>query len=173
MYVAKPLLALVISSLFSMGAAHAGTHAATLGYAFQNGTLSGPETVALNGFQHVAFANRSDGEMNMTLTRLEEGATLEDYDAADRAINAAFAEEEGDARGPLSEMLSFAAAVGGVFAQAATETITESPSTTPDATSSAPRRAAAPASRTAPPTCSSPSRRATAPPRRKRTFGSR
>lgn len=118
MYVSKFLLTLFVGSLFSIGAAHnethAGTHTGTLGYAFQNGTLSGPETVALNGFQRITFANRSDGEMNMTLTRLEEDATLRDYEAADRAVNAAFSEEEGDARGPLNKLLAFAAAVGGV-----------------------------------------------------------
>ncbi len=113
MHLSKPLLTLFVGAALSTGAAHTGTHT-EIGYTFQNGTLSGPETVALNGFQHVSFANRSDAELDMTLTRLAEGATLADYEAADRAVNAAFSQKGGDARVPLNELLGFAAAIGGV-----------------------------------------------------------
>ncbi len=89
-------------------------NAQELGYTFENDTLTGPETISVNGFQNISFVNNSDEEVDMPISRLHDGATLEAYIAADKAINDAFASEEGDARQPIGALMSLADAVGGV-----------------------------------------------------------
>ncbi len=105
----------IVVALFSLSnLALAAAQTAPLSYTFENGDLSGPQTISVNGFQNITFFNGSDGEVDMTLTRLDEGATLGAYEAADKAINEAFSQPEGDARQPLKELLEFTAAIGGV-----------------------------------------------------------
>jgi hypothetical protein len=91
-----------------------------LTYTFENATLSGPKTIAANGFRDISFVNNSDEEVDVPISRLHDGATLEAYIAADKAINDAFASEEGDARQPIGELMSLADAVGGVHLAAHT-----------------------------------------------------
>lgn len=91
-----------------------------LTYTFEDGQLEGPQTLEVNGFQKVTFANHGDAELDMPVVRLREGATLAAYIAVDRAINDAFASSGGDARRPLGEWLSLADAVGGVYLAAQT-----------------------------------------------------
>lgn len=85
-----------------------------LTYTFNNNTLSGPETVAVNGFQNVSFINSSDEQVDMPIVRLRDGATMQAYQEADRAVNDAFSQRNGDARGPLKTLLGLVDAVGGV-----------------------------------------------------------
>lgn len=82
-------------------------------YTFENGSLSGPETLSLNGFRHILFVNASDEEVDMSFLRLREGTTLEEIVAADEAVNDAFS-TGGDAGKAIGEFLSLADLVGGV-----------------------------------------------------------
>jgi hypothetical protein len=84
-----------------------------LTYTFADGKLTGPETISVNGFQNITFVNNSDVEMEMSFLRLREGATLEAVEAANKAINEAFA-TGGDAGKAIGEFLSLADAIGGV-----------------------------------------------------------
>ena len=82
-------------------------------YTFENGTLTGPETLSLNGYQNILFINKSDTELDMSLLRLHEGVTLEEVIAADNAIEEAFS-TGGDAGKAIGEFLSLADAIGGL-----------------------------------------------------------
>ncbi len=85
-----------------------------LTYTFENATLSGPKTIAVNGFRDISFVNNSDTELDMSVARLHDGATRQNYISVDKAINDALSAEEGDARQPIGELISLADAVGGV-----------------------------------------------------------
>jgi hypothetical protein len=85
-----------------------------LTYTFENATLSGPKTIAVNGFRDISFVNNSDTELDMSVAKLHDGATRQNYISVDKAINDAFSAEEGDARQPIGELISLADLVGGV-----------------------------------------------------------
>jgi hypothetical protein len=98
-----------VTSVLTLGAAHA----QTLHYTFENSALSGPETVAVNGYQEVTFVNTSDAELEMAVLKVRDGATPADVVFASEAISEAFATgvNTGEA---ISDFLKLADAIGGV-----------------------------------------------------------
>lgn len=107
----KTTLTLLLGTLLTLLLGLA--NAQDLTYTFADGKLTGPETISGNGFQNITFINNSDAEMEMSFLRLREGATLEAVEAANQAINEAFA-TGGDAGKAIGDFLSLADAIGGV-----------------------------------------------------------
>ncbi|MCA9840097.1 MAG: hypothetical protein KC422_24515 [Trueperaceae bacterium] len=86
-----------------------------LTYTYENGTLTGPQTISVNGYQNILFVNNSDMELDVTFAKLHEGATLAELETADKAFMATI-EGEGspDAGAKMGTMISLADFIGGV-----------------------------------------------------------
>lgn len=83
-------------------------------YTFENGALSGPETISVNSYQNIQFVNDSDGELDVTFARLREGATPDEVTALDKAFNAAISGEGGDGGAIMGQLLGLVDYIGGV-----------------------------------------------------------
>ena len=88
-------------------------NAQDLTYTFYEDKLTGPETISLNGFQNLTFINRSDSELDVTVTKLHDNATLDELAAADKALNASFS-GEGNAGEAMGTYIGLADVIGGV-----------------------------------------------------------
>jgi hypothetical protein len=91
-----------------------------LTYTFTDGKLTGSETISVNGFQNITVLNSSDTELDVTVTRLHDGATLDDLATADKALNASFS-GEGNAAGAMGTFIGLADTIGGVHQAPRTE----------------------------------------------------
>jgi hypothetical protein len=74
------LLALCVSIVSAEG----------LSYTWENGKLTGTETLAATGYVEVSFQNKSDQPYDIAIDRLEEGKTPADLEAATVAVAEAF-----------------------------------------------------------------------------------
>lgn len=103
----------VIGTLAALLLAVAGAHGLT--YEFRDGKLSGPEAVAVNGFQQLEFENGTDTDADLSIMRLHDGVSTQEFLAADGVVDAAFA--TGDMESgtkAVGALLALADAVGGV-----------------------------------------------------------
>ncbi len=83
-----------------------------LTYTFADGKLTGPETISVNGFQNITVLNNSDVELDVTVAKLRDGATLDELAAADKTLNASFS--EGDGGKAMGAFIALADVIGGV-----------------------------------------------------------
>lgn len=91
-----------------------------LTYKFADDKLTGPETISVNGFQNITFINDSDVELDVTVTRIHDGTTLDELASADQTLSATFS-GEGDAGQAMGAYIALADVVGGTHQNPRTE----------------------------------------------------
>ncbi len=114
----KTTLTLLLSTLLMLWLSLAS--AQDLTYTFENDKLTGPETISVNGFQNITSINNSDVELDVTVAKLRDGATLDELAAADKTLNASFS-GEGDGGKAVGAFIALADVIGGVHQAPHTE----------------------------------------------------
>lgn len=109
MNVLRSFLPIFVAATLSLGLAHE----KPLIYSFQKNALSGPETLELNGFQPFTFQNGSNAELDVTVYRLREGATVAKLEVADRAVSESFSQPTADTTAVFKGILELADVIGG------------------------------------------------------------
>lgn len=106
----KVLALLVLVTTVQLAAAQAT-------YIFEEGQLTGPETVSATGYYEVTLDNRGDDPYRISVLRLGEGKTAEDYKKALETLMTAF-KNGGDMAAGFAALREAASQVGGISAGA-------------------------------------------------------
>jgi hypothetical protein len=106
----KVFALLVLSTALQFAAAQAT-------YVFEEDQLTGPETVSATGYYEVTLDNRSDDPYRISVLRLGEGKTAEDYREALETLMTAF-QNGGDVAAGFAALREAASQVGGISAGA-------------------------------------------------------
>lgn len=93
--------------------------AAQATYVFEEDQLTGPETISATGYYEVTLDNRSDDAYSISVLRLGEGKTVEDYKKALQTLMTAF-QSGGDVAAGFAALREAASQVGGISAGAGT-----------------------------------------------------
>jgi hypothetical protein len=91
--------------------------AAQATYVFEDGQLSGPETISATGYYEITLENRSTEGYQLSVLRLGEGKTAEDYKDAFEALITAF-QSGGDTAAGFAALRAAASQIASVSAEA-------------------------------------------------------
>lgn len=106
----KLLGLLILATVIQLAAAQAT-------YVFEEDQLMGPETISATGYYELTLQNNGAERYNVSVIRLGEGKTAEDYKNALETLMTAF-QSGGDVAAGLAALAEAGSGVGGVFAEA-------------------------------------------------------